>query len=157
MTLTNGRGRWAMVGVAALVVAAGLLALGVALAARAEAGWVWLGTPLADQVAAQLAPTDPASTDANFLSAAYQPRKQVHSWHLISAEAENGAPLWQSVLDDDPNYALAVTVEVEYSNGQRARLRWSTWHYGLVLGPLVVDYGARPAGELTRLADTLTP
>src|SRR5689334_20200300 len=99
------RGHWLVLGTAGLgLTAALLLAAGWWLAAHAEAGWVWLGTPLTEQVAARLEPNNPASTDANYLSAAYQPATTVRGWHIVSVQAGNFYPLWQSLLDDDPTY-----------------------------------------------------
>jgi hypothetical protein len=122
------------------------------------AGLVWLGPGprLRPQIEARLQPSgywpeyedaEPGAVTSTYL----QPIEPVRHWQIIRVQAENGFPLWESVLDDDPVHSLVVDLEVEYANGRQARLRWSTWRYGLVLGPVVVSYGDGPPGDLSLL------
>ena len=147
-------------GVLATLAAFAALAVGFLFANRPGAGLLWLGPGpgLHAQVAARLQPTGKVplygSADAEDVASMYlQPLKAVRDVQILSVRTENLFPLWASALDDDPVYALQVDLEVEYASGARTRLRWSTWGYGLVIGPAVIRYGSGPPGELSRLPE----
>jgi hypothetical protein len=128
------------------------------------AGLVWLGPGpgLRPQVEARLQPSgywpEYENAESGEVASMYlQPVEPVRKWQIVRVQTANVFPWWQSVLDDDPVYSLEVDLEVEYSDGHQAHLRWSTWRYGLVLGPIVISYGDGPPGDLSRLPDVEVP
>jgi hypothetical protein len=86
-----------------------------------------------------------------------QPIDPLRTWQIEGVRVANSFPLWASLLDDDPVYSLEVDLAVERADGNRARLRWSTWRYGLVVGPVVISYGDGPPGKLSRRPDHMAP
>jgi hypothetical protein len=128
------------------------------------AGLLWLGSGprLQPQVEARLQPaangTEYGSANSDDVASMYlEPLDPVKTWQILRVQTDNLFPLWESALDDDPVYSLTVDLDVEYANGVRARLRWSTWRYGLVLGPVVFSYGDGPPGRLMQLPDSEAP
>lgn len=72
----------------------------------------------------------------------------VAGWRVERVRVSDSLPLWESIRDDDPTYGIELDIRVEYADGERGTLRWSTWRYGLVLCPLVVGYGDGPPGRI---------
>jgi hypothetical protein len=68
----------------------------------------------------------------------------VLSWRINALTVVDTTPILTRVLDDDPNYGIAVDIEVHYADGSTRVLRWMTWRYGLVLCPAVTPYGDGP-------------
>jgi hypothetical protein len=158
------RQRLRLGGVIALAAGALLAAALLLMPKSTGSGLQWLGPGpgLQEQVKARLQPVANTAeydrTDTNdFVSTYLESVDSVKSWQVLQVQTENLFPLWESVRDDDPVYSLTVDLEFEYANGQRSRLRWSTWRYGLVLGPVVFSYGDGPPGGLTQLADSDAP
>jgi hypothetical protein len=147
----------ALVGVLSM---AGLLVL----ARGSGAGLIWVGPGprLHSQVEMRLRPSGQApeydSNDPNGMTSTYlQPIDPLRTWQIEGVRVANSFPLWVSLLDDDPVYSLEVDLAVERADGNRARLRWSTWRSGLVVGPVVISYGDGPPGKLSRLPDHMAP
>ncbi len=154
-----------LIGSLSALAACTLLAAGLLLMPNSSgSGLLWLGPGpgLQEQVKARLQPVantaEYGSADTNDLASTYlEPAHPVKSWQVLRVQTENLFPLWESVRDDDPVYSLKVDLEVEYANGQRSRLQWSTWRYGLVLGPIVYSIGDGPPGRLSQLANSAAP
>ena len=45
-------------------------------------------------------------------------------------------------------YGISVKVADRYADGGAAVFRWDTWRYGFSLGPVALDQGGGPAGDL---------
>lgn len=75
----------------------------------------------------------------------------VAEWDITGVRAIDFRPPWESIRDDDPTYGVELDIRVEYTDGERGTLRWSTWRYGLLLCPLVVGYGDGPPGRIDPL------
>jgi hypothetical protein len=154
-----------IMGAGTAAVACTLIAAGLLLWANAAGtGRLWLGPGpgLARQVEERLQPSGGPPAYGSVApgaaaSAYYQPLEPVRSWQIVRVRTENTFPIWESLLDDDPVYSLVVDLEVEFANGRQARLQWSTWRYGWILGPLAVSYGDGPPGELSRLPGSQAP
>ena len=71
----------------------------------------------------------------------------VDQWRVVHTSLHNDKSLLESFTDDDPTHSYTIVVQVHYTDGDSAMVRWSGWHYGLVLCPVVVT-GDGPPGRL---------
>jgi len=71
----------------------------------------------------------------------------VTDWNLNSVQVADSRPLWESIRDDDPTYSVKMELQIRYADGRESIGQWKTWHYGLVLCPLVIGYGVGPPGR----------
>ncbi|MDW8325342.1 MAG: hypothetical protein RMK99_02145 [Anaerolineales bacterium] len=72
----------------------------------------------------------------------------VTKWGLNSVRVGDSRPLWESIRDDDPTYRVQMEFWVRYAHGRESSVYWKTWHYDLVLCPLVIGYGDGPPGRI---------
>ena len=73
---------------------------------------------------------------------------RVTEWRAEAVELENAAGIGQSLMDDDPVYGLKADLHVTYEDGREAIVRWESWRYGLVVGPVVLSTGDGPPGRI---------
>lgn len=83
----------------------------------------------------------------------------VDNWSIEQIRTSNTHSFWQSITDDDPVYGVNADVHVHYADGTQGVLRWNSWRYGLVLCPLVFNYGDGPTGavEVIKIIGTSPP
>ena len=53
-----------------------------------------------------------------------------------------------ALLKQEAVYSIQLDVRVEYADGDAAVLRWDTWRYGTKFGPVALDGGGGPVGDL---------
>lgn len=73
---------------------------------------------------------------------------KIMNWRAETVQLKNAYPLGQSLADDDPVYAVKADLRVTYDDGREALLRWESWRYGVVLGPIVLSTGDGPPGRI---------
>ena len=75
----------------------------------------------------------------------------VESWEIEQITLKGGR-LLPRMLEGESLYAIGVEFRVRYADGDAALLRWETWRYGFCLGPLAIDSGRGPTGDLLLLS-----
>lgn len=71
---------------------------------------------------------------------------QQASWRIARIRAKSETSFVDSLYDDDPSYSLQIDIVVVHGDeisGQIAR-QLSTWRYGRVICPFVLDSGGPP-------------
>jgi hypothetical protein len=71
----------------------------------------------------------------------------VAGWEVIAVSVSDERPLWESIRDDDPTCRVGMEVRVQSIDGRESIMQWKTWHYGLVLCPLVIGFGDGPVNS----------
>jgi hypothetical protein len=77
---------------------------------------------------------------------------RVTEWRAEAVELENAAGINQSLMDDDPVYGLKADLHVSYEDGREAVMRWESWRYGFVVGPVVLSTGDGPPGRIVAVS-----
>lgn len=78
---------------------------------------------------------------------------QVTSWQIESARVAQAGPLLPAIFDDDPIYDIEAQLRVTFEDGEVALLMWDSWSYGNVVGPLSIDRGSGPPGQIRPAMD----
>jgi hypothetical protein len=72
----------------------------------------------------------------------------VDSWQMERITLRSRG-LLPGLLMGEAAYTIEVEFRVHYSDGDEAVLQWDTWRYGWCFGPLAIDTGGGPAGDLS--------
>ena len=72
-------------------------------------------------------------------SAFYRAGSPIASTEIIDVRAQTSQSLTHDILDDDPTYSLIIDYRLTYADGTQALVRWRSFRYGLVLGPIVLQ------------------
>jgi hypothetical protein len=72
----------------------------------------------------------------------------VESWEIERITLKGGR-LLPGFLKGELIYSIEVDFRARYTDGDTALLRWHTWRYGRCFGPLAIDTGGGPAGDIS--------
>ncbi len=81
----------------------------------------------------------------------------VANWEVESVTLRSPYSLLTATLKSEMLYSIWVDFRVDYTDGDILLLRWDTWRYGVHLGPVAVDQGGGPAGDIVVLAEMKRP
>jgi hypothetical protein len=72
----------------------------------------------------------------------------VDSWEIERITLSTRG-LLPGLLAGEAAYMIEVNFRVHYAGGDEALLQWDTWRYGWCFGPLAIDTGGGPAGDIS--------
>ena len=82
----------------------------------------------------------------------------VKNWRIRSAVLRNQQENFVRALrDDKPVMSYTIDLDVDWEDGARGIVQWTSWRYGLVSCPLVFSKGSGPTGKIRIIALTPAP
>jgi hypothetical protein len=75
----------------------------------------------------------------------------VQRWE-IERVTISGGNLLPSVLRGELIYSINVDMHIHYTDGESIVFRWDTWRYGWSFGPIAIDTGGGPTGDLSLIS-----
>lgn len=76
----------------------------------------------------------------------------VAGWEVRGISLRTPYGLAEALRRQELVYGISVEVAARYADGGAAVFRWDTWRYGFGLGPVALDQGGGPAGDLTLIS-----
>ena len=75
----------------------------------------------------------------------------VADWEIEQIRLSTPYGFLVAVLKGEAVYSIDIDFRASYVDGDTALLRWRTWRYGESFGPIAIDEGGGPAGEIELL------
>lgn len=72
----------------------------------------------------------------------------VEGWEVECVFLQTIRSMAEAVRKQKISYSIGLQFRVRYSDGNIGVFRWETWRYGYCLGPVALDGGGGPAGDL---------
>lgn len=76
----------------------------------------------------------------------------VADWELHGISLRTPYGLAEALRRQELGYGISIEVAARYADGVAAVFRWDTWRYGFTLGPVALDQGGGPAGDLVLIS-----